>query len=259
MFPDSSIDPAATSPMRPGEFIENILAPEVAVALIRHDLNIDVPEAIQTMKDSAHYGTAMFPDLNVGDTVGDKMMKERARARRRELNREEEAEVLAGSQRSERFNANAEADSDGTNSTAPIAKSSRRTREPRKAKTQAMKNLRDDIASAMSTDSEDERQTNRSIAKGKALKGKGRALEPQEQTKKAPATNRLNMESSLNLALSSSDEDLRTRAIDNIKFRRDEASRPVATANKKQAVSKPPLNTKMNPLEMARTRKPANR
>ena len=96
MFPPSSIDPQSITPLAPQEFIQRILVPEAALTLIMEDTGQDQVKAVQTMRESAGYGVAMFPDTSEGPGVGagEDIVLERARARRRELEDEERIEAL---------------------------------------------------------------------------------------------------------------------------------------------------------------------
>lgn len=91
-------------PLAPAEFIQRILVPEAAVRLIAQDMCLDMEDAIVTLRDSAQYGVAMFPDTsetkrkgtgdaNDGMGVADKIVMERARARRKEIAEEERVEL----------------------------------------------------------------------------------------------------------------------------------------------------------------------
>ncbi|KAI9508176.1 RTC4-like domain-containing protein [Russula earlei] len=96
MFPPSSFEPQSITPLTPQEFIQRILVPEAAVTLIMEDTGQDRARAVQTMRESAGYGVAMFPDISDGLEVGagEDIVIERARARRRELEDEERVEAL---------------------------------------------------------------------------------------------------------------------------------------------------------------------
>lgn len=96
MFPPSSFDPQSITPLTPQEFIQRILVPEAALILIMEDTGQDRARAVQTMRESAGYGVAMFPDTSEGPEVGagEDIVLERARARRRELEDEERIEAL---------------------------------------------------------------------------------------------------------------------------------------------------------------------
>ncbi|KIK93689.1 hypothetical protein PAXRUDRAFT_828700 [Paxillus rubicundulus Ve08.2h10] len=108
LFPPSSFDVSLITPLAPAEFIQRILVPEAAVRLIAQDLCADIEDAIVTLRESAQYGVAMFPDTSenrrkgadVDDDemgVADQIVMERARVRRKELEEEEkiEEEMLA--------------------------------------------------------------------------------------------------------------------------------------------------------------------
>jgi RTC4-like domain len=96
IFPPSSFDAQSIVPLTPQEFIQRILVPEAALALIMEDMRQDRTQAAQTMRESAGYGVAMFPDTSEGPGVeaGEDIVLERARARRRELEDEELLETL---------------------------------------------------------------------------------------------------------------------------------------------------------------------
>jgi hypothetical protein len=89
MFPPSSFDAQSIAPLTPQDFIQRILVPEAALALIMEDTGQDRIQAGQTMRESAGYGVAMFPDTSEGPGVGagEDIVLERARVRRRELYR----------------------------------------------------------------------------------------------------------------------------------------------------------------------------
>lgn len=103
LFPPSAFDASLIAPLAPAEFIQHILVPEAAVRLISQDLCVDIKDAIVTLRESAQYGVAMFPDTSenkrkgagVDDDemgVADRIVMERARARRKELAEEEKVE-----------------------------------------------------------------------------------------------------------------------------------------------------------------------
>ena len=96
MFPPSSFEPQSITPLTPQEFIQRILVPEAALTLIMEDTGQDRARAVQTMRESAGYGVAMFPDTSEGPEVGagEDIVLERARARRRELEDEERVDAL---------------------------------------------------------------------------------------------------------------------------------------------------------------------
>lgn len=114
MFPLAEMNPALVAPLTTNEFVQRILVPEVALHLIMEDKhmdsNEDVKAAVAILRDSSAYGVAMFPeDGGEWDTrrnkhqeekigVGDMIVLERARKRRKELEEEdvrEEAERQA--------------------------------------------------------------------------------------------------------------------------------------------------------------------
>ena len=131
MFPLESIDPTLTAPLTANEFLERILVPEVALRLIMEDkgldsdLEEDIDEALEILRDSSSYGVAMFPEDggewggnrkkkkgSVGDEdqlgVGDLIVMERARKRRKELEEEDEREMEVLRQREEKKRREAE-------------------------------------------------------------------------------------------------------------------------------------------------------
>ncbi len=103
MFPPSSFDAQSIAPLTPQEFIQRILVPEAALALIMEDTGQDRIQAVQTMRESAGYGMAMFPDTSEGPGIGagEDIVLERARARRRQLDDEERMEAVLHSLGSE--------------------------------------------------------------------------------------------------------------------------------------------------------------
>ena len=103
MFPPTSFEPQSITPLTPQDFIQRILVPEAALALIMEDTGQDRAQAARTMRESAGYGVAMFPDTSEGPGVGagEDIVLERARARRRELEDEERMEALSHPEDSE--------------------------------------------------------------------------------------------------------------------------------------------------------------
>ncbi|KAH8104043.1 RTC4-like domain-containing protein, partial [Cristinia sonorae] len=70
LFPPHSLDSDSTLPLIPSEFLQLILIPEAAVGLIMEDMNQSRKASIKTLRESAEYGVAMFPDeggTNVGE------------------------------------------------------------------------------------------------------------------------------------------------------------------------------------------------
>ncbi|KAH9000210.1 RTC4-like domain-containing protein [Lactarius akahatsu] len=96
MFPPTSFDARSIAPLTPQDFIQRILVPEAALALIMEDTGQDRTQAVRTMRESAGYGVAMFPDTSEGPGVGagEDIVLERARARRRQLDDEERMEAM---------------------------------------------------------------------------------------------------------------------------------------------------------------------
>ena len=96
LFPPETISPDSTAPLTPSDFIQRILVPEAAVHLIVEDLQSTYSNAIKTLRESVEYGVAMFPDTGADNEEGmraaDDVVKERARARRKQL-LEEEMEI----------------------------------------------------------------------------------------------------------------------------------------------------------------------
>ncbi|KAF8159864.1 RTC4-like domain-containing protein [Crassisporium funariophilum] len=110
MFPPATFDPALISPLTSNEFVLRILVPEVALRLIMEDRGLEgeeaMPEALSVLRESSAYGVAMFPEdggewgtgkkrRDEGDDaigVGDQIVMERARKRRKELEEEDERE-----------------------------------------------------------------------------------------------------------------------------------------------------------------------
>lgn len=106
LFPPETVDADRISPLTPTEFLRVVLMPECAVALIQEDLGhgTGIEQAVRTLRDSSKYGTAMFPDLDSCDgisvpgsgggaqRIGEAIVKERIRARRKEIDEEERME-----------------------------------------------------------------------------------------------------------------------------------------------------------------------
>jgi RTC4-like domain len=124
LFPPSSFDPTLIAPLTPPEFIQRILVPEAAVGLILEDRRLNPQnekhkeKAVKILRESAAYGVAMFPDAdtNVGASskgrmdeedwvmgVGDEIVRERARMRRKELEEEERVEEMRIKNETERL------------------------------------------------------------------------------------------------------------------------------------------------------------
>lgn len=96
LFPPDTIDPDSIAPLTPSDFIQRILVPEAAAHLVMEDLQSPYSSAIKTLRESVEYGVAMFPDTGGDNEEGikaaDDVVKERARARRKQL-LEEEMEI----------------------------------------------------------------------------------------------------------------------------------------------------------------------
>lgn len=99
IFP--KIPPERIAPLDQNSFRSRVLLPETALLLIREDLAENpewagkkVPKkvALKVMKDSAKYGSAMFPEDDGETGVGDQALKKRAKARRKEIEQEEARE-----------------------------------------------------------------------------------------------------------------------------------------------------------------------
>lgn len=124
LFPPEEVDSAAVRPLTPTEFIQRVLVPEAAVRLVMEDLGQSRARAIRTLRESASYGVAMFPDeqehtpgkgkpkgkgrgkgtrqgkerevdAEMEMDAGERIVRERAAARRKQLEQEEmEEEAL---------------------------------------------------------------------------------------------------------------------------------------------------------------------
>jgi len=107
MFPLASMDPNFIAPLTANEFVQRILVPEVALHLIMEDKGLsdgDMKEALTILRESSAYGVAMFPEdggewdggkkqeENGKIGVGDRIVMERAKKRRKELEEEEREE-----------------------------------------------------------------------------------------------------------------------------------------------------------------------
>ncbi|TRM65403.1 RTC4-like domain-containing protein [Schizophyllum amplum] len=62
MFPMDIIDPDKVAPIGPGEFLQRVLLPEAGLRLIEEDRGLGQADALRTLRESAKYGVAMFPD-----------------------------------------------------------------------------------------------------------------------------------------------------------------------------------------------------
>lgn len=103
MFPPLHFPSNSTSPLSPADFVQSVLLPETAVSLIMEDMQLSRKEAITTMRESAQYGVAMFPDDNAeGYSAGEVVVKKRADARRRQLELEEQGGQPSSSRTFER-------------------------------------------------------------------------------------------------------------------------------------------------------------
>ncbi len=94
LFPPETFPPDSTLPLTPTEFIQLVLVPEAAVALIMQDLDQSREQAIQTLRESAEYAVAMFPDDHghAEGEAGDDIVRKRAIARRKLIESEGEDE-----------------------------------------------------------------------------------------------------------------------------------------------------------------------
>jgi len=108
MFPLASMDANLIAPLTANEFVQRILVPEVALHLIMEDKGFksdgDMEEALTILRESSIYGVAMFPEdggewdnskkeeNNRKMDVGERIVMERAKKRRKELEEEEREE-----------------------------------------------------------------------------------------------------------------------------------------------------------------------
>ncbi|EKM49051.1 uncharacterized protein PHACADRAFT_214526 [Phanerochaete carnosa HHB-10118-sp] len=91
LFPPVDFPPNSTLPLTPIEFIQHILVPEAALLLLMEDMHQSRTEALKTLRDSAQYGVAMFPDDHTeGNVASEAIVKARAAARRKEIERQDE-------------------------------------------------------------------------------------------------------------------------------------------------------------------------
>jgi hypothetical protein len=99
MFPPESIDTQSIAPITHSEFIQRVLVPEAATSLIQEDMHQSREAALDTLRASAQYGVALFPHdaKGHGANEAEKMMKQRATARRQEIAVDESEEDLAPS------------------------------------------------------------------------------------------------------------------------------------------------------------------
>ena len=84
-------------PLAPTEFLQRILVPEAAAFLVQQDMGFQTKlEAYKTLRESSSYGNAMFPETDdreldgTGASVGEQMVYERVKAKRKEIDQESE-------------------------------------------------------------------------------------------------------------------------------------------------------------------------
>lgn len=96
LFPLEDEEPDNFAPLSLSDFLQRILVPECALALIREDIGPDVSqeEALRTLRESSKFGAAMYPDFDSsgngrnslsnssGHGIGEAMLKERAEKNR---------------------------------------------------------------------------------------------------------------------------------------------------------------------------------
>ncbi|KAI9467540.1 hypothetical protein BDB00DRAFT_865035 [Zychaea mexicana] len=58
------MDSANTAPMPPLQFVQQILVPEMAARLIQEDKNVSYDDAVDIMKKSAKFGSAVNPTID---------------------------------------------------------------------------------------------------------------------------------------------------------------------------------------------------
>lgn len=81
------------APLNVQAFLHSVLVPEAALALTMEDMpKKSRAEALKIMRASSRYGSLMFPDDGV-DGAGDEMMREQAKRRREEIEKEEAHET----------------------------------------------------------------------------------------------------------------------------------------------------------------------
>ncbi|KAL1696700.1 RTC4-like domain-containing protein [Schizophyllum commune] len=104
MFPMDLIDPDKVFPLSPSEFLQRVLLPEAGLRLIEEDRGRGASDALRTLRESAKYGVAMFPDDSGvggrqslggnagGGGVADGIVMARAARRRQQIEAEERRE-----------------------------------------------------------------------------------------------------------------------------------------------------------------------
>jgi hypothetical protein len=113
LFPLDTFDLKLIKPFTANDFIQRILIPEVALRLIMEDRGLrglsGAEEALQVLRESTTYGVTMFPEDSGEGTsgcggkksgkgglfgIGDRIVMERARKRRKEIDEGGEIEAL---------------------------------------------------------------------------------------------------------------------------------------------------------------------
>ena len=193
LFPTDGINPDRVAPLTPTEFLQLILVPECAVALIQDDLGpgATIERAIRTLRDSSKYGTAMFPDLDISggrnagegiatgaQWVGEAIVKERVRARRKEIDEEErmEEEKEKSARKSSRAKETRKATQSDVSDAVPKKETSKRdSGKKTKGRSNATKQKRDQDESALEVSDSSALQSEASKASW-SRKGKSRLV-----------------------------------------------------------------------------------
>ena len=97
LFSPDTIPLTSVEPLTPSQFLTRVLVPETAMLLIQEDMHLSTKEeTLRVLDESKKYGVAMFPEQAQGDEVaeiGERLAKERAKERRKILERRGEADA----------------------------------------------------------------------------------------------------------------------------------------------------------------------
>lgn len=188
LFPPADFPPNSTLPLTPTEFVQHILVPEAALRLVMEDMHQSRQEALKTLRDSAQYGVAMFPDDHTeGYSASEAIVKARAAARRKEL----EQQDLEDDEDAEMWNAFPEMDlSDvgaGRLSRAPSVESNRPRRACAERARPIIESDSDSDISMASTKSRSRKARAKPASKASGAERKAKTSKPPPVASREPA------------------------------------------------------------------------